>query len=91
MTAGGVNPRHASGLELKFSGEVAHAVAGMKREEANEIIKQLVPLYEPVLKDKPIGLPFEEVYDVSTVTPKPFWQDMVNDVKEELVDLGVSF
>jgi methylamine---corrinoid protein Co-methyltransferase len=91
MTAGGVNPRHASGLESKFSGEVAHAVAGMKRHQADDIIKQIVPKYEPMLKYRPIGLPFEEVYDVSTVTPKPFWQDMVDDVKEDLIRLGVSF
>lgn len=91
MTAGGITPRHASGLESKFSGEVAHAVAGMTRGQADEIIKQLVPLYEPILKEKPTGLPFEEVYDVSTVTPKPFWKDMVDEVKEQLVRLGVSF
>ncbi len=89
MTAGGVNPRHASGLESRFSGELAHAVAGMKREQANEIIKQLVPLYELKLKDKPIGLTFEEVYDVDSVTPKPLWNDMVIEVKEELLRLGI--
>ena len=66
MTAGGTNARHASGLEAKFSGEIAHAVCGMTREQANEIIKQLVPLYVPQIETKPVGQPFEEVYDLIT-------------------------
>jgi len=74
MSASGVNVKHASGLDSKICGEVAHAAAGMDREQANEIVKKLAGLYEPVLKEKPIGKPFDEVYDVERIRPTAEWQ-----------------
>jgi methylamine--corrinoid protein Co-methyltransferase len=89
MSASGVNPKHASGLDSKICGEVAHAVAGMSREKANDIANQLVGLYEPDLAGKPIGKPFDEVYDVECTTPTPEWQGLYDEVKRELTQLGI--
>jgi methylamine--corrinoid protein Co-methyltransferase len=91
MSASGVNVKHASGLDSKICGEVAHAAAGMDREQANEIVKKLAGLYEPVLKEKPIGKPFDEVYDVERIRPTAEWQGMYDEVKNELVHMGLSF
>lgn len=89
MTATGTHPRHCSGLESKFSGEVAHSVCGMGREQADEIVKKLLAKYETKLAEKPIGKPFEEVYNVDTIKPTQEWQGLYEEVKDELIDLGV--
>jgi methylamine--corrinoid protein Co-methyltransferase len=90
MSASGVNPKHASGLDSKICGEVSQAATGMDREQANEIVKKLAGLYEPTLEEKPIGRPFDEVYDVERIRPTPEWQGMYDEVKNELVQLGLA-
>jgi hypothetical protein len=89
MSAGGRIPRHVSGLEARLCGEVAHAVSGMSRRQANELVQHLLEIYEPDLKTNPIGQPFEEVYDVENVEPTPEWQGMYDEVSNELVQMGV--
>jgi hypothetical protein len=89
MSASGTHARHASGLDAKIVGEVSHASLGMSREQANEIARQLLALYEPVLDDQQIGQPFEQVYDLNTIRPTPEWQGMYDSVKEELIELGI--
>jgi hypothetical protein len=89
MSASGKHPRHASGLDAKICGEVARAAAGMSREEADRIVKQLVDRYQADLPTYPIGKPFEEVYDVETVQPTPEWRDLYGEVCDELVEVGL--
>jgi methylamine--corrinoid protein Co-methyltransferase len=89
MSAGGRIPRHVSGLDARLCGEVAHAVAGMSREQANHLVKQLLALYEPDLKNNPIGKPFEQVYDIDNVEPTPEWQGLYDEVYAELLQMGV--
>ena len=88
-SSGGATPRHASGLDSKICGEVTHAVRGMTRAEANEIVKQIIPLYVDDLDKNPIGKPFEEVYDIDKVEPTPEWQGMYDEVRDELIKLGL--
>jgi methylamine--corrinoid protein Co-methyltransferase len=88
-SAGGNVPRHVSGLDAKICGEVAYAVRGMCREEANAFVKQLIAIYEPQLKAQPIGKPFEEVYDVDKIEPTPEWQGMYDEVRNDLIKLGL--
>jgi len=88
-SAGGGVPRHGSGLDSKICAEVAHAVRGMSREQANELVSQLVAIYEPDIKTKPIGKPFEEVYDVDNIEPTPEWQGMYDEVRDELIKMGL--
>lgn len=90
MTATGTNSRHCSGLESRFSGEVARAVCGMTREQANEIVLKLLDKYQTKLAEKPIGKPFEQVYDLETIQPLADWQHTYEEVKEELIQLGVN-
>jgi methylamine--corrinoid protein Co-methyltransferase len=88
-SAGGHVARHVSGLEARLCGEVAHAVSGMGREQANELVERLYARYEPDLDAKPIGQPFEEVYDIQRVEPTPEWQATYETVRAELVDMGL--
>jgi hypothetical protein len=71
--------------------EVAHAAAGMSREAATPIVEALYEKYKDHLdlENAPKGQPFEELYDLRTLTPTPEHQAVYDQVKEELVKLGV--
>ena len=89
MSAAGTSPRHASGLDVKICGEVARAACGMPRTEANQVVKQLLAIYEPDLPKKLVGQPFEEVYDLKTIRPTKEWQGTYNGVRKELIAMGL--
>ena len=88
---GGKVPDHNTGLEVRLLGEVAHATAGMKRENANEILQKILPKYEEKLVNPDRGKPFRECYDLKTVQPLPEWNTKYTEVRKELEELGISF
>ena len=90
MTAAGTNRCHCSGLESRFSAEVARSAAGMSREQADEIVKKLLVLYEEELPKKPIGKPFQEVYDLQSLQPTSEWMEIYQEVKDELTAMGIA-
>jgi methylamine--corrinoid protein Co-methyltransferase len=90
-SAVGVVENHCSGLETRFNGEVAHAGAGMSRQQADEIVRRAVAIYLPQLEAKPIGLPFEKVYDLDTIRPQQAWLDVYDKVKEQVSNWGLLF
>jgi len=82
---------HASGLEARYNGEVGLAAAGMSRQQANEIVKQVVPRYQNVLDTEPKGKRFDEAYDMHTLRPTAEWTRIYSEVKEEISGLGMPF
>lgn len=80
-----------SPLMARLFAEVAHAAAGMTREQAAPIVEQLYEKYKTKItfEEAPKGQPFEELYDIDTLTPTPEHQAVYNRVKEELIQLGV--
>ncbi len=53
-------------------------------------MRQLVALYLPELKQRPIGKPFPEVYNPVTLKPLPEWQGMYEEVKLEMQQMGLA-
>ena len=92
-STGGNIVDHHTGLEAGFQGEVAIAAtrSGITREKANEIALQLLPLYKDTFNNPKLGKPFNELYDLKTITPKQEWQDCYRQAKETLSKLGLSF
>lgn len=92
-SADGLKP-NATGLECRLMGEVGHAVAdqGLTLAEANEIVVQLVERYEHVFKDPDgnLGVRFDKAYDLETLKPVPEWTQMYEEVKEELIEMGLT-
>jgi methylamine--corrinoid protein Co-methyltransferase len=84
---------HCTGMESRFQGEVARAAAGIKRENANDIVKVLMSRYEPLLNENkiPYGKSFRECYDMNTISPTAEYQGIYKKVREELEDLGLNF
>lgn len=92
-STGGNMVDHHTGLEAGFQGEVGIAAtrSGITRERANEIALSLLPLYKDTFKNPKLGKPFNELYDLKTITPKPEWRDCYCRAKETLTKLGLEF
>jgi methylamine--corrinoid protein Co-methyltransferase len=80
---------HLTPLECKFEAEIMNASVGVKRGEANEIAKVLIPKYEDRLRNPPPGKAVTECYDLKTNKPSKEWLGIYLKVKNELIELGV--
>jgi methylamine--corrinoid protein Co-methyltransferase len=82
---------NVSPLMGRLFGEVAHAAARLTREEAAPIIEALYEKYKDnmLLATAPKGQPFEELFNLKTLTPTPEHQAVYDKVKEELIRLGI--
>lgn len=88
----GVLVDHTSPIEPLFASEVAHAVAGMSRKEANEIVKALLGRYEDKLRDPPKGQRYQDCFDVEAGVPGKEFVKLYQEVKQEMVDqFGLQF
>ena len=88
-----VKPMLGSALENKFNAEVGYSAVGIKREDANELVKQIVKKYvNDLTKDGgPWGYTLGEIYDLNTLTPRKRFLELYKKVKGELEDLGIEF
>lgn len=88
------NAPNGTGLECRFMGEVGHAVArqGLSLNEANTLILKLLEKYEHVfeLADGNPGERFDKAYDLETLRPIPEWQQMYDEVKAEVREMGLE-
>ena len=88
------NLPNGTGLECRLMGEVGHAVArqGLTLKEANTLVLKLLEKYEYVF-DRPEGNPgvrFDEAYDLQTLRPIPEWQQMYEEVKADVREMGLE-
>jgi len=84
-------PDHNTPLENDIAVEVIKSVApGMKREQANELVLEILPLYENLLKKAPQGKSFPELMDLKTLMPKKDWLDIYMKARKKLIDLGLE-
>lgn len=86
----GIHPGHVSGLEARFTAEVGRAAAGISRQEADALVRQLVAKYQPALTTRPVGKSFTEVYDLTTLKPTAEWLGVYEGVKGELRGMGLK-
>jgi len=85
----GVVENHCSGLETRFNGQVAHAAAGLSRTQADEIVRKAIAKYQPVMDQKPVGIPFSQAYDVEYMQPTAEWTQIYEQVKDEVIGWGL--
>ena len=88
-----VKPMLGSALENRFHAELGYAALGIKREDANEMVKEIVGKYvDKVSKDGgPWGHTFQEIHDTKTLEIKPRFQEVYDKVKTELTNMGLDF
>ena len=82
---------HLTPIEPRFAAEVAHAAAGLKRTDANEIVKTLVKKYVHKIPNAPAGQRYQDCFDVRTGKPSRECVEIYTRVKKELKDLGLGF
>ena len=83
---------YTSPLDPLLGSEVAHAVAGMSRKEANGIVNALLGKYENQLRNPPIGKKYQECYDVASGKPIKEYIELYRKVRKEMADqFGLQF
>ena len=87
------HPERATGMEGRICAEAAHAASrmGMSREQANEIVKQLLTKYEDEIPNAPIGKTISECYDMERVKPTSEYLDLYEKIKLEVSELGLDY
>lgn len=92
-SADGLYP-NATGLECRLMGEVGHAVTrqGLDLEQANALVLKLLERYEHVfdLSGGNPGVRFDQAYDLKTLKPIPEWEQLYEEVKQELRAMGLE-
>lgn len=79
-------------MEPLFASEVAHAVAGMSRRQANGIVVALLEKYENQLRNPPTGQRYQECFDVATGAPSKEFIELHRELKREMADqFGLRF
>jgi methylamine--corrinoid protein Co-methyltransferase len=83
----------SSGMEARIGAEAGHLVArqGIKREQANEMVKEILIKYESQIDEAPIGKRFDECYDLNTVQPTKEYLELYERSKEDLFGLGLDY
>ena len=76
-------------VEPRMSAEVGHAVAGMKRSEANVLVKGLLAKYESKLSAPPLGKGLYECWDADARRPTKEYRGVIKKFKSDMADLGV--
>lgn len=82
---------HFTPMEPRLASEVAHAVVGMTRKEANETVKKLLQRYEGNFDNPPLGKKYEECWDIHRKIPNEDYGNLYKRVKTDLSELGIPF
>jgi len=77
---------NAGPLENIFGNEIAHAVAGMSRKEANNIVSALLDEYESQLNDPPTGRKFSEYFNIKGGTPTRECLELYCEMRKNMKD-----
>ena len=77
-------------LDIWFAGGVFKGAAGISLEKANEIVKELIPKYEHLHANPPIGKSLPELYDIKTMQPTEEHLKLYLDMRQEAIRLGVD-
>ena len=79
-------------MEPIFINAVAHAAAGMSRQEANKIVNSLLAKYEDKLHDPSPGKRYQECYNVASGMPNQEFIELHRELRREMVDqFGLKF
>jgi methylamine--corrinoid protein Co-methyltransferase len=85
---------NCSGLEGRLMAEVGRFVAssGMSLAEGNALVLKLLQKYEHIFEQPEgnPGLPLDQVYDLDRLQPVPAWQELFDQVREDLKGLGIA-
>lgn len=76
-------------LEASFCAQFAHSIAGMKAEQANELVNSLLEKYENEMERAPTGKRYQDCYDLMFAKPTNEYLELYEEVLDELTELGI--
>ena len=82
---------YTSPVEPYFASEIAHAVVGMRRQEANKVVKALLDVYEARLPDAPIGVRLQDCMNLENGEITPEYREVYSRVRQEMTKFGLEF
>lgn len=85
------HPDHVSPAEPLLAAEVGRSVVGLPRAEVNAIVLRLLDAYEDKLKDPPLGLRYQDCYEVATRRPGPEIRAAYEEARAGLEAMGLQF
>jgi hypothetical protein len=77
-------------VEPRISAEVGHAVAGMKRDAASELVTKLLRKYEGKMLAPPLGKGLYECWDPDSRKPSKEYTQVIRRYKAEMMNLGLE-
>ncbi|MGD2144029.1 MAG: monomethylamine:corrinoid methyltransferase [Anaerolineae bacterium] len=91
LPARGTRDDRITPMEARFNVEMACAATGMKAQAANVLVNRLLEKYEGRTGEAPDGRRYQNCYDLRTRKPSEEYIRLYDEVKEELVRMGVGF
>jgi methylamine--corrinoid protein Co-methyltransferase len=76
-------------LEADFCIKCAIAAASITTDQANQIVTQLLERYESSISSSPKGSKFPECYDITSGKPTVEYQKLYEEIRDEMIQLGV--
>ena len=89
ITHGGATTDLLGPLTTQFAAEVAHAVAGMTRRDADPIVRRLNDAYQARLGSAPQGKFYQQAYDLKTGQPLAESLEMYQRMQGVIRDHGI--
>jgi hypothetical protein len=80
---------HLGPLEARLASEVAMVTTGMKRKDLNEIMRNLLRLYEDKLEKPDLGKKYQECFDVRKITPEQNYLETYKRSVKKLEEIGI--
>lgn len=78
-------------MESRWNVEMGKAATRIKRDKGNELVNRLLEKYESRIENPPEGSKYQECYDVTKGKPHESYVRLYNEVKEELIQMGIPF
>jgi hypothetical protein len=80
------HPERATGMEARIGAETGHAAArrGIDRQQANQLVLDLLARYANDLADAPLGQRFDQCYDLTRLQPTTEYEDLYAAARETL-------
>ena len=89
-SAGGALKNYLTPLEAHFCADVFKAAAGLRLDQALEIVNYCLGHYEEHVADQPKGQSYYECYDRATGKPSAQWEEIDARVRTDLRRFGLS-
>lgn len=88
-SAGGRAKNHLTPIEAWYSAAVFKGSCGLSAKKGNEILNEVLPLFEDKLGHAPDGVSFRDCWDVKKVVPNDDYLEYYLKKRQFAIDLGI--